>query len=145
MTAPARPRDVFLLLSRRIAEGRWTELADLYAADAVVEQPFAVGAPVRLTGREAIRAHFAAADRMGVRFAVRNVVVHETTDPEVVIAEFDYDIAGDDGVITTANVQVLRVRDGLIRRTRDYHDHLGIARALGRVPDLLATLSGRPA
>jgi ketosteroid isomerase-like protein len=58
-------------------------------------------------------------------------VVHETDDPEVIVAEFDYD-----GLITTtghafrfSNVQVLRVRDGLIVETRDYHDHRALARA----------------
>lgn len=148
MPEPARPRDVFLRLNRAISEGRWNDLADLYAEDAVVDQPFAVaavGAPERLTGREAIRARFAEADRMGLRFTCRNVVVHETSDPEVIIAEFDYDIPGADGVVTAANIQVLRVRDGLVAATRDYHDHVALARALGHLPRLAAALTGASA
>ncbi len=128
-----------------IAEGRWADLADLYAEDAVVEQPFAIGAPVRLTGRAAIRAHVARAGQAGVRFAIRDVVIHETADPEVVVAEFAHDVPGDDGVVTAANIQVLRVRNGLIAQTRDYHDHLAIARALGRLPELIGALGAETA
>src|SRR5205823_5333373 len=35
----ATPRQVFESLSQGITEGRWTELADLYAEDTVVEHP----------------------------------------------------------------------------------------------------------
>jgi ketosteroid isomerase-like protein len=58
--------------------------------------------------------------------------VHETADPEVIVAEFDYE-----GRVTTtghafrfSNVQFVRVRDGLIAETRDYHDHARIGAAL---------------
>ena len=152
MPEPTSPRAVFARLNRGIAEGRWNDLADLYAEDAVVHQPFAPpespdspSAPPLLEGRETIRARFAGADRMGLRFGVRNVVVHETADPEVVIAEFDYDIPAGDDVLTAANIQVLRVRDGLIVETRDYHDHLTIARAIGGLPALVAALAGESA
>ncbi|MCO6010656.1 nuclear transport factor 2 family protein [Actinoallomurus purpureus] len=148
MPEPTSPRAVFERLNRGIAEGRWNDLADLYAEDAVVRQPFAPpasGAPQILEGRETIRARFAGAARMGLRFGVRNVIVHETTDPEVIVAEFDYDIPAGDDVLTAANVQVLRVRDGLIIETRDYHDHLTIARATGGLSALLAALDGETA
>ncbi len=125
------PREVFGRLIGGISEGRWAGLADLYAEDAVVEQPFA-GAPfARIEGRETIRAHFTGASGTGMRLAARDIVVHETTDPEVIVAEFVYDITTGTGSGTGANVQVLRVRDGLIQATRDYHDHIALARAAG--------------
>jgi uncharacterized protein len=140
------PRSVLESLLRGISDGSWNDLSDLYAQDAVVEMPFAPPPPTRLEGREAIRAHFAAAAGGPLRVQASNVVVHETGDPEVVIAEFDYD-----GQVTTngrsfrvANIQVLRVRDGLIVSSRDYHDHLAIAAALGqsREPHSLVTDQG---
>jgi ketosteroid isomerase-like protein len=134
MSEPTSPRAVFERLSQGISAGRWHELADLYAEDAVVDQPFVSAAPGHLEGRETIRAHFVAAAGTGLRLVARNVVVHETTDPEVIVAEFDYDVTGREGTVTAANVQVLRVRDGLITATRDYHDHLAIARATGGLP-----------
>lgn len=133
------PRRVFEQLIRGISDGRWADLADLYAEDAVVAQPFAIPPTAPLVGREAIRAHFAGATATGIRLRARDVVVHETTDPEVVVAEFTYDVDAGRGTHSAANIQVLRVRDGLIRETRDYHDHLTLARATGRVSNLPRT------
>lgn len=123
------PRAVFTRLGAGISAGRWSDLADLYAEDAVVEQPFA---PHRIEGRAAIAAHFAAASRGSLTLTARDVVVHETTDPEVIIAEFTYDgvVTTTGRTLTTANIQVLRVRDGLIIASRDYHDHATLAAAL---------------
>ena len=125
-------RDVFTQLITGISAGRWTDLARLYAADAVVEQPFFPGAPHRLDGREEVAAHFAAAAEMPLELRATNVVVHETTDPGTIIAEFDYV-----GRVTTtghtfrvANIQVVHTRDGVIAATRDYHDHPRLAQAL---------------
>lgn len=145
MSQPTSPRAVFERLSQGISEGRWGDLADLYAEDAVVDQPFVSTAPGHLEGRETIRAHFAGAAGMGLKLVAHDVVVHETADPEVIIAEFDYDITGTAGSVTAANIQVLRVRDGLIVATRDYHDHLALARASGGVPALVAAVTGASA
>jgi uncharacterized protein len=142
MSVPASPTAVFHRLSQGISEGRWHDLADLYAEDAVVDQPFVSTAPGRIEGRETLRAHFAGAAGMGLSMVAHDVVVHETADPEVIVAEFDYDITGPAGSVTAANIQVLRIRDGLITATRDYHDHLAIARATGTVPALVAAVSG---
>ncbi len=136
MSESPTPRTVFERLSRGISEERWKELADLYAEDAVVERPFAGAAHGRIEGRETIRAHFGGTSAAGLRLVARNVVVHKTTDPEVIIAEYDYDITSDRRTATVANVQVLRIRDGLIRWSRDYHDHLAIARLTGRLAEL---------
>src|SRR5262245_8525784 len=143
MSDAASPRQVFESLLSGISAGRWDDLPDLYAEAAVVDQPFSVP-PTRLEGRARIQAHFAAAAGGPLRLHARNVVVHETGDPEVVIAEYDYH-----GRVTTtgrtfevANVQVLRVRDGRIVASRDYHDHLALAEATGRLPALVAALTG---
>jgi uncharacterized protein len=73
----------------------------------------------------------------------RNIVVHETSNPEVIVAEWDYD-----GLVTTtnrafhvANIQVSTVRNGQIVASRDYHNHLVLADVLGRLPALLAALA----
>jgi ketosteroid isomerase-like protein len=70
------------------------------------------------------------------------MVVHATADPEVVIAEWDYD-----GVVTTtgrpftvSNVQVSRVRDGKFVASRDYHNHAFMAAVMGRWPALAAAV-----
>ncbi|MFG3227212.1 nuclear transport factor 2 family protein [Kitasatospora sp. NPDC048194] len=66
----------------------------------------------------------------------RNVVVRETDDPEVIVAEYDYRVLnrGTGRTVEAANIQVLRVRDGLIVHSRDYHDHLALAVAADGLP-----------
>jgi uncharacterized protein len=136
------PREIFDRLVTGIAERRWHDLPDLYAEDAIVDQPMMAPQPVRINGREEVRAHFAAATQMPLELRPHNVVVHVTTDPEVIIAEFDADLrnTATGRECTMANVQVLRVRDGLIVATRDYHDHLRLAAVAGRAGQLAATL-----
>ncbi|UOZ10644.1 nuclear transport factor 2 family protein [Amycolatopsis sp. WQ 127309] len=123
------PRDVFAALSDGIGEGRFGELSALYAEDTVVEHPQAVPRPTRTTGRAAVHERFAGPLAGMVRLKPKNVVVHETTDPEVIVAEYDYDAESAETGKTdvTANIQVLRIRDGLIAGSRDYHDYLRLA------------------
>ena len=139
---PLSAREVFDRLITGISESRWQDLADLYAEDAVVDQPFMAPEPARIHGRERVRAHFLAAVGGPLELSARNLVVHETGDPEVVIAEFDYDVrnTATRRESTVANVQVLRVRDGLIVATRDYHDHLRLAALSGHAATLAAAL-----
>ena len=130
MDGPQSPAEVFSRLIAGISEGRWHELADLYAEDVVVEMPMDPHR-TRIDGREAVRRHFAAAADGWFELRAHDVIVHATTDPEVVIAEFEYDgLNRTTGKkFTVANVQVLRVRGGRIVASRDYHDHRGFAAA----------------
>jgi uncharacterized protein len=125
------PREVFEKLSAGISSDDWSRLHELYAADAVVDMPFALPAPVRIHGREEVRRHFAMNGQVGISLHADAVRVHETADPEVVIAEFDYDGRAPSGrTFRVSNIQVLRVRDGLIVETRDYHNHAALAEVL---------------
>jgi len=139
----ASPRDVAERLINGISQQRWQALHELYARDALVEYPFALPVPTRLEGREAIRRYFSAVARMPLELRARNITVHETGDPEVIVAEWDYD-----GLVTTtgrsfqvSNIQVSRVRDGQIVASRDYHNHPVLADAAAQRPALLAALA----
>ncbi|MEV5715943.1 nuclear transport factor 2 family protein [Amycolatopsis mediterranei] len=140
------PRDVFSALSDGISEGRFSELSALYAEDTVVEHPQAVPRPTRLHGRAAVHERFTSALAGALRLKRKNVVVHETTDPEVIVAEYDYDAesAETGHTISTANIQVLRVRDGLIVHSRDYHDYLRLAVIRNGVGDLVRAYEHAP-
>jgi len=128
------PQELVERFLDHIGAGRWGALAEFYAENAVVEQPLNIPEPTRLVGREAVERAFAAAAQGPLRLSPRNVVVHTTADPEVVIVEYDYDVrnttTGRES--TVANVQLFRVRDGRFVATRDYHDHwrlAGVARS----------------
>ena len=67
-------------------------LADLYAEDGVHELPFAPPpAPRRIEGREQVRAYFTGT-LAGVALEFQRfeeVAIHDTTDPNVIVAEYD--------------------------------------------------------
>lgn len=129
-TQPALPgpREVFARLREVVLQFDMDAQADLYAEDGVLEWPFAPdGMPRRVAGREAIRhvlvplgerARAAGHHLLGYQ----SVEVHDTTDPEVIIAEFDVqgEILPDGRPYQLSFVQVLRVRDGKIVTFRDY-------------------------
>ncbi|MEU5881079.1 nuclear transport factor 2 family protein [Spirillospora sp. NPDC047279] len=123
-------REVFGRLLACFTEGRWQDLADLYADDVVVEWPMAHPPhPTTMTGRDGLVARTEVASRRPFELSAHNVVVHETADPEVVIAEWDYRtrVTTTGHTFTSANIQVVRVRDGKIVATRDYHDFQALA------------------
>ena len=132
----ASPIEVFHRLVAGIAAGEWQDLADLYADDAVVEQPMAPREPgstrpVRIAGRKAIEEHFTRAAGMPLVLRAQDIVIHSTADPETIVVEYDYagQVAGRTPFVS-ANVQVMTVRDGRIVSSRDYHDHSAIAAAV---------------
>lgn len=121
------------------------DMADCYADQVVIEMPFASGlAPERLeTTREEIRQRFAAGAAARRYTGLRDVRVHETADPDVLVIEYALDgtRVGDGEQFTMTFVMVLTFRDGLIAHSRDYTNPIAGARALGRLPELAAVLS----
>ena len=114
-------------------------LAALYAEETDVRHPMAPLGDTPLLSREALRQHFATAGQAGMAgFRVEDVRVHHTADPEVVIGEFTY--RGDAGWAAPC-VIVFRVRDGLIVESRDYIDHLALARATNTLDALCTRLT----
>ena len=122
-------RDVFELLLKSLADRDLTTVNSLYAEDAVVRQPFAKPAEVVLTGRAEIEQHLAGFLTAPITLSPRNIEVHETTDPQVVIGEWDIDVTRttDGTTVTTHNIAVFCVRDGQVVWSRDYHDHAAMA------------------
>lgn len=147
MTTPTvdGPRDVLARYHSAMIDLSADDLADLYAVDAVHEFPFvAPGGLSRLDGREQVRAGYTAAwGALPARVTdIRNVVIHETADPELIVSEQDIACTADSGTdFTLACVLVMRVHDGQITHLRDYADALGAALALGRLPALVERLS----
>ncbi|MEV4569445.1 nuclear transport factor 2 family protein [Nonomuraea sp. NPDC049419] len=111
----------------------------VFADDAVYELRFGMpGQPRRYEGVRAIREHM----RQGVSgglagllaFDDVGVTVHETTDPEVAVVEFE-----PTGTVRTSgapfrfasSIGVIRVRDGAVVSYLDYPNPLGAAEAAG--------------
>jgi uncharacterized protein len=125
------PRRLLERTHTLILEGRLDEYADLFADDAVFEIPFApAGVPRRVEGRDAIRALFrGGAERAGRQARLAGIdyrAVHETVDPEVVVAEFEVhgERAGGGEPFSFSDVIVLGARRGEILFIRDYFSPL---------------------
>jgi uncharacterized protein len=105
----------------------------LMAPDGYIEWPYRPpGAPARLQGRAEIRRHLTTAAGGFIRFEeYRNVVVHETTDPEVVIVEYDAHgtVLASGAPFEQRVIAVFRVQEGHIRSYRDYINPLPVMQA----------------
>jgi uncharacterized protein len=131
---------------RRVVAGDDVVFADLFAEDGVLAYPFAPpGMPSQLHGRDAIRAFFSGMEGARKLFEIEGVgvTVHDTGDPEVIIAEITHhgwSRATASPYRFTA-LGVIRVRDGEIVQYDDYMDPIALTRLLGRTQDLVAALS----
>jgi ketosteroid isomerase-like protein len=148
-TIAASPAEIFVRLVRGVGGRRWNELPGLYAERTHVVHPHDPGRGAPLLTREELRKHFAGgASALGdVRFEPAAITVHETADPEVVIGEFEYRgvVPGTGEPFAIPNIFVLRVRDGQITESRDYVDHVEIARILGSLDNLAEAARRRSA
>jgi ketosteroid isomerase-like protein len=159
VSQPSAPADVVRAVAAgvsRLVSGDLTEqesqaqldqLAGLYAEHTDVRHPFAPLGDTPLRTREELRRHFAGGPgrAQGVeRFEPASAQVHTTADPEVVIFEFSYVGSANGRSFSVPCIFVVRVRDGVIVESRDYADHVGFARAFGRLNDLTTALTNGP-
>ncbi|WP_406070116.1 nuclear transport factor 2 family protein [Micromonospora sp. NBC_01638] len=109
----------------------------LMAPDGYIEWPYRPpGVPARVQGRVEIRRHLIETAEGFIRIVEhRNVVVHETTDPETVIVEYEAH-----GTLVTTGaafeqvvIAVFRVRNGQILSYRDYINPLPLLDALASI------------
>jgi uncharacterized protein len=109
----------------------------LIAPDCYIEWPYRpAGVPGRLEGRELIREFLTTQAKGLVRFdEYRNTVIHETTDPEVVIVEYDAHgtVIPTGAPLHQTIIAVLRIRDGLVVSYRDYLNPLVLAETLASI------------
>lgn len=140
----AAPREVLQRLLRLTADGPDEGMAVLFTMDAVFEMPYLPpGAPVQEPGRDAFRAHLREGAKLQKFTAVDRVQVYETTDPEVVVAE--YRLHG--RVLATGKqfafdmVMFARIRAGLITWSRIYSNPLDGTIAFDAAEGLLAAIA----
>lgn len=143
----ASPREVADNVVRMVEGKDGLVFADLFAEDGVLEYPFAAtGLPERLEGRKVIREfHDRGLSRARDLFEMEGVesTVHETTDPEVVIAEIRHHgrshVTG--RPYRSEALGVIRVRNGEIVSYRDYMNPIAVAELTGRLRDLVTALT----
>jgi len=106
---------------------------ELMSPDGYIEWPYRPpGVPARIQGREEVRRHLAQVAGGFIRFdEYRNVVLHETADPEVIIVEYDAhgSVVATGAPFHQTVIAVFRVVDGLVVSYRDYINPLPLIEA----------------
>lgn len=143
MSEVSNARQVVDRVFELFAEGKLAEsIEEYYAEDVVVEHPFGVADPSVWHGKDALREHVANVGQASRESRLRDLEVHETTDPEVLIAQWTTEAVSAVGKeLKAANVIVFRVRDGQVVASRDYHDHARMAAANDQLGTLVEALS----
>ncbi|WP_243790302.1 nuclear transport factor 2 family protein [Saccharopolyspora gloriosae] len=142
MTTRTTPADVIDRFTTSLLAKDMAGAIELFAPNVVFEAPFAANTPARVDGREGMRAYLEGyPDRVDIT-GFPAYVLHETADPDTVIAEF----TAHGRTVRTGQpyvmpyIAVLTVRDGLITSYRDYWSPVLAAKAAGELPALIESL-----
>jgi ketosteroid isomerase-like protein len=114
------PREIFQQLTDGTVNKKWAQLPELFAEDVVITHPLTTGPLARVEGREKVREHFARMAGFDADLSIEDVVVHETTDPEVVVCEQTMCTTMNGEEVRMPGIRVMRVRNGLIVSSKDY-------------------------
>jgi ketosteroid isomerase-like protein len=147
VTHSMTPREVFLELVHGGCERRVTDLPRLYATATNVAHPFDPLRTQPLRTRDELREHFTGRADSGASFRLRptNITIDDTSDPEVIVAEFTYlaDVTETGDKFAIPCIFVLRVRDGEIVESRDYIDQQRSAQVRGQLDTLVDAVKRR--
>lgn len=139
------PQELVVHATELLLKGDTAAFADLWAEDGVLEFPFAQpGAPRRLDGRAAVREYLKGyPDVLDIR-EIPEPVVHVTTDPEVVVAEFTANgvVVPTGKAYSMSYIAVITVRDGEIRHYRDYWSPAAAADVLSGAGETAGAFAG---
>lgn len=139
MIVRQRTRDAVLAFLEGLEKKDMDQVNGLWAEDAVQEMPYSPeGFPKRVAGRDALIAHYASwPENSGDADFTSRLVFHDTTDPEIVIAEY----RGRAEIVPTGRTYeqtyggLFHVEDGKIRLFREYYDPAAFAYAFGMEGD----------
>ncbi|MFI7306583.1 nuclear transport factor 2 family protein [Micromonospora aurantiaca] len=133
----ATAREVVEQILRASREQDTERFVNLFAPEGYIEWPYLpAGIPGRVDGRDQIREFLTAQADGLVKFdEYRNTVIHETTDPEVAIVEYEAfgTVVPTGAPLHQTIIAVLRIRDGLVLSYRDYLNPLVLAETLAGV------------
>lgn len=112
---------------------------ELWAEDVVVEVPFApAGRPRRFEGRAAFLKLAREGRRaLPVRFdGARNVVVHRTSDPAVIVAEYELfgTLTATEQTASASFIGVLTARNGQVAHWREYQNTAALSQVFSSQP-----------
>lgn len=111
------------------------QMVALYAPDAVLEMPFAPpGMPDREVGVEAMHGRLARGAQTRRHTGIDELVVHETPDPDKIIAEWRLhgEVIETGETFSRRFLMIIQTKDDRIVSARDYWDSMAVASLLAR-------------
>jgi len=133
------PRDLYDRMRRHWLSNEAAFDPDMLTEDVVVETPFAMpGRPASTAGRDRVLA-FIRAGHASVPFRFhdcRTIAVHETTDPQTIVVEYELHatMTATGATASAPFIGVLTTRDGRIARWREYQNPIAVGQATGALP-----------
>lgn len=145
------PREVVREYISRISRADFMSALELFDVDVVVQDRFSLPVPRELPTkavalaaihRGAVHAPGQELPRFYADLEVRDLVIQEMADPNVVVAEWTYVTRIGDATVENHNVSIVTCRAGKILQSRDYHNHVTRAVAEGTLLACIATIEG---
>ncbi|WP_158796093.1 nuclear transport factor 2 family protein [Pedobacter sp. L105] len=144
-----KPIEIVEDVRKALETRNYDDFVNCFAQDAVLEMPFALeNTPSRFEGIEKI------AERFGEKSQLHNInklyklhqvnaVIYQSTDPDTILLELSLkgtNNATSHSFNVASSVAVIRFKDGKIINYRDYPNTMGLAGAIGLLPQLAASL-----
>lgn len=146
-----KSREIVREYINRVSKADFMAASELFDDNVSVQDRFALPTPRELPSKAAalaaiqnglVPAPGEELPRFYAGLEVRDLVIHEMADPNLVVAEWTYVSRIGDSRVENFNLIVVECRDGKILKSRDYHNHVTRAVAEGTVPGCISTIEG---
>lgn len=144
------PAEIVAALIDLMSKQKVQEALELYHDDVDVRVEFGLPQRHEVKGKARLQSLIKAIEeqrqgkpaRMYQDISVEDLVIHQTTNPNIVIAEWTYRSRINGATVENPNIIVVECRDGKVYRSRDYHNHVTRAVADGTLPALIEAIRG---
>jgi ketosteroid isomerase-like protein len=144
------PAEIVASLIDLMSQQKVQEALELYHDEVDLRVEFGLPHPHAVKGKARLQSLVTAIKeqrqgkpaRMYQDISVEDLVIHQTTNPNIVIAEWTYRSRIDGATVENPNIIVVECRDGKVYRSRDYHNHVTRAVADGTLAALIEAIRG---
>ena len=144
------PSELVASLIELMSKQKVQEALELYHDDVDVCVEFGLPHRYEIKGKARLQALVTAVNeqrqgqpaRMYQDISVEDLVIHQTTNPNIVIAEWTYRSRINGATVENPNIIVVECREGKVYRSRDYHNHVTRAVADGTLAALIEAIRG---
>ena len=144
------PAEIVAALIDLMSKQKVQEALELYHDDVDVRVEFGLPQRHEVKGKARLQSLIKAIEeqrqgkpaRMYQDISVEDLVIHQTTNPNIVIAEWTYRSRINGAPVENPNIIVVECREGKVYRSRDYHNHVTRAVADGTLPALIEAIRG---